>query len=263
MDTSPPTPPEDFYTHNADLYGALIRPVLTPLNSALAGLLDETLTETATRHPALDLGSGIGTALPVLAARADRLYAVEPSAAMRAGLMAVVATDDDLAARTTVLGGTLDQVAHLLPATLGTVTALNVIGHLDDDALAGFWELLASSLAPGAPVIISLQGPLDGTPVPWTDFGASRIGDLTYRTEGRAEPQEETGDRRARGARMMCWTMRWTTSTSDGEVLETRQATTTWRLRTPEDLTARAADAGCEPGPSRPDLLLYSYIRSR
>ena len=249
--------PEDFYLHNADIYGALVRPFAAPVSTALTEIL--AATRGGDRH-ALDLGSGIGTALPALATRSTRLYAVEPSAAMRAGLMAIVAADDALAARTTVLGGTLDRVAHLIPTTLGAVTALNVIGHLDDEALAGFWELIASRLAPGAPVIISLQGPLDGAPVPWTDFGTSRVGDLTYRTEGRAEPQAGTGDR---GARTMRWTMRWTTATSDGEILETRQATTTWRLRTPQDLAAWAADAGCEPGPGRPDLLLHSYIRTR
>ncbi|MBO3724173.1 class I SAM-dependent methyltransferase [Actinomyces bowdenii] len=255
--------PHDFYTGNADIYGALTRPFTPPINAALSRIL---ASAQGGEEPALDLGAGIGTALPALATGHRRLYAVEPSAAMRAGLMATVAASEELAERTTVLAGTLDQVAHLLPRRLGAITALNVIGHLDDDALAGFWELVGSRLVPGAPVIIALQGPLDGAALPWTDFGTTRIGDLAYRTEGRADAARD-------GA--VSWTMRWTISAcarpedgagtgadEAGEVLETREATTSWRIRTPEELAAQAATAGCRPGPSRPDLLLYSYIRS-
>ncbi|MBF0697400.1 class I SAM-dependent methyltransferase [Actinomyces bowdenii] len=256
--------PHDFYTSNADIYGALARAFTPSINAALGEIL---AAARAGDEPALDLGAGIGTALPALATGRRRLYAVEPSAAMRAGLMAAIAANDELAERTTVLAGTLDQVARLLPRRLGAITALNVIGHLDDEALAGFWELVGERLMPGAPVIIALQGPLDGAALPWTDFGTTRIGDLAYRTEGRAEAAQDG---------VVTWTMRWTITAAahpdedsddgaggGGEVLQTREATTSWRIRTPEELAAQAATAGCRPGPARPDLLLYSYIRNR
>ena len=249
----------DIYSVAADIYPTVAAPQTEAMGAALAELLAGPrpgplggAPEAAADSPVLDLGSGTGGALPYLARLGSGpLYAVEPSAAMRAGLMATVCAVPGLAERTTVLGGALDDVEPLLPDRLGAVTALNMLGHLDEAAEDRFWGLVRERLVPGGAVVIALHVPLEPAPVPWTDFGTTAVGDLRYRTEGRADPEG--------GA--MAWTMRWTISTADGAVLETRTAHLSWRVLTPDHLRERAAGALCEPGPARDDLLLHSFRR--
>lgn len=246
-----PAPPSDLYSANADIYAALALPYVEAMSAALIEILGRDGGPPA-GLPILDLGSGTGSLLPGLATLgAHPLYAVEPHPAMRAGLMATVCAAPGLAPRVTVLPGTLDDAAPLLPSRLGAITALNMLGHLDEAAQDRFWGFAGERLPPGGVLAIALQGPLEPIEVPWTDFGQSAVGGLRYGTEGRAEPDGET----------MRWTMRWTVRTAAGEVLQERTARTAWRILSPEGLRDQAARVGLEPGPARDDLLLLSFIR--
>ena len=243
--------PRDLYTSNADIYAALALPYVETMGPALAEILGGEDRAPA-GMPILDLGSGTGALLPRLAALGSHpLYAVEPHPAMRAGLMATVCATPGLAARATILPGTLDDAAPLLPPRLGAIVALNMLGHLDEAAYERFWAFAGERLVPGGVVVIALQGPLGPAAVPWTDFGESAVGGLRYSTAGTAEPDGES----------MRWTMRWTVRTASGDVVEERTASTAWTIITPERLRDSATRAGLEPGPDRDDLLLFSFTR--
>ena len=244
-------PGPDLYSINGDIYGAVVRPTRRAAQAALADVIAGTrLSDLAM----VDVGAGIGTALPALAAAGSGpLYAVEPSSHMRAGLMAVVASSDVLAPRTTVLGGTLDTVAHLIPDTLGLVVCLNAIGHFDEAGVQGFWDFVGQRLAPGGRVVIGLQPPDAPVTIDWTDFGAATIGDLVYRTRGRADPIDH---------RRVAWTMRWTISASDGTTLEEREGVSAWATMGPADLERAARSAGLTPGPSSAEWMLHSYAKT-
>ena len=241
---------EDFYGDNADLYGALVAPWVDATSEALAEILRAGRPGS---HPILDVGSGIGTAIPTLAnAGTGPLYAVEPSRWMRVGLMAVVAADPVLRKRTTVLPGVLEEVADRVPQPWGAIVTINALGHFGEAGRAAFWALAGERLAPGGQVVIGLQPPAEPVEIGWTDFGSSVVGDLTYSTSGRADPVGEWA---------VVWTMRWVVAGPDGEVLEERMGKARWDAVGPEDLAAAAATAGLRPGPSRPDQLLYSFLR--
>lgn len=247
----PPGLPDDLYSANADIHAALVLPYVEAMGPALTEILGGD-DGAPPGLPILDLGSGTGALLPCLAALGDHpLHAVEPHPAMRAGLMATVCALPGLARRATVLPGTLDDAAPLLPSRLGAVVALNMLGHLDEAEEERLWDFTGERLAPGGVVVISLQGPLEPVEVPWTDFGQSAVGGLRYGTEGRAELDGDS----------MRWTMRWTVRTAAGDVIDERAARTSWRILTPEHLRARAARVGLEPGPVRDDLLLLSFVR--
>lgn len=242
--------PADFYIHNADLYAALVLPTAEPYRNTLAGVLAGV---DPGAEAVIDVGAGVGTMLDLLAARFPNspLVAVEPSAAMRAGLMTLVALRPDLRARVTVVPGRLGSVLPLLPASWGLVILLNTIGHLAVDERRHLWRHLAERLVPGGAAVVGLQHPPTPAFIPWTDFGEARVGTFSYRTEGCAEPA---------GPEEISWTMRWTVRSSTGAVLDSRQATTSWRTVSPEQLTAEAADAGLRPAAADQSWGLYVLV---
>jgi hypothetical protein len=68
------------------------------------------------------------------------IYAIEPSMPMRVGLMTRVALDDRLAAATTILPGTLTQMADWAPRRWGALVIPNALGHLSLDAERHLWD---------------------------------------------------------------------------------------------------------------------------
>ncbi len=107
----------------------------TPVTEALRGAVgDGTL---------LDVGAGTGLGTEVLATAvpdAD-VFAVEPSPVLRAVLLSRMAARPDLRRRVTVVAA--DALGADLPARLGAVLAMNMIGHLDPDGRRTFLRRVA------------------------------------------------------------------------------------------------------------------------
>lgn len=220
-----------FYETNADIYAAVSQPSLAGQLKAIREVVDEPIDGVL-----VEVGAGVGTALTTLADMStDAMFAVEPSTSMRVGLMTTVAGNETLRRRVTILPGTLRQVADRLPDRLGGIVALNVLGHFESGELEAFWRLAAGRLVPGGQLVVGLQPPFEPVEIPWTDFGESRVGNLTYRTAGMASVTADD---------VATWTMRWTIHDESGVELERRQASTRWAVVGPRQVHDAAVEVG-------------------
>lgn len=242
--------PDDFYADNAEWYAALVSSWQEETNAALRALLGS-----LDGGDAIDLGSGVGLCLPLLRSLgAERLFAVEPSRSMRAGLMTTIARDSDLMKRTTVIPASLPQALDLLSERWSVVVMLNAIGHLDDDSRVRLWKALGNRLAPGARFVVSMQPPETVTTIPWTDFGIVQVGQHQLRTRGRAKPLNHS---------RVEWTMEWTLQDAAGDILETRSATHPWRALSRGDLAAEAAACDLTIVDAATDGHIFAFAQRR
>lgn len=180
----------------------------------------------------LGAGTGLGTVAIAHAVPDVEIVAVEPSASLRAVLLARLVDDPLLARRVTVLDATVQEAD--LPERFGGLVAMNMIGHLDSAARHDLWALLARRLVPGAPAIVNLQPPDEPTAVPETDFAAIEVGHRVYEGSGRAEPRDE---------RSVTWHMRYRTS-ERGVLLGERVVEYAWWTLSPPQLREEVAEQG-------------------
>jgi SAM-dependent methyltransferase len=185
-------------------------------------------------------GTGLGTEVLALAVPDGDVMAVEPSPVLRAVLLSRVAARPDLRHRVTVVAG--DALGVDLPARLGAVLAMNMIGHLDPDGRRVFLRRVAERLVPGAPLVLNLQPPAEPTPIPFSVFGAVPVGRHTYEGGGSAEPS---------GPDSVTWRMRYRVLDADGTALREDHADYRWHVTPAEVLLAELAEAGLvgEVGP--------------
>ncbi|MGP5655756.1 class I SAM-dependent methyltransferase [Candidatus Corynebacterium faecigallinarum] len=239
---------EDFYSANAEWYAALVAPWQESTAQALHALIGPVLG-----GDVVDIASGTGSALPVLRdLGAQRLFAVEPSRAMRASLMATVAGDPDLMRRTTIIPAPFPQASSDLPDRWAAAVMFNAIGHLADAERTILWRTLDERLVSGGRFVVSLQPPAEVTEIPWTDFGEIAVGEHSIRTRGHAEPIDETHVR---------WTMEWVLSDAGGTVLTTRTAQHPWRVLSRQILAEEAAQQGFDIVESAPDEPILAVQR--
>lgn len=237
---------EDFYLDNAEWYAALASPGLPTTHAAVGHLLG-----LVAGGDLVELGAGTGACLPVLQeAGADRLFAVEPSGAMRVGLMATVARDVALMERTTIISTGIPEALAELPPRWNGAVMLNAIGHLDDDARNTLWRALQARLEPTARFILTLQAPESPRPIPWTDFGTVGIGQRALQTRGRADPID---------ADHVAWTMEWSLIDADGGLLERRSAVARWRTLAPADLITEASSHDLTLVDTAPEIGAYTF----
>ena len=225
---------DDGYAANSEWYAALVASWQDHNDSVVGSLLGR-----IEGGAIVDIASGVGTGLPLLRRLgAERLFAVEPSASMRAGLMTTVAADPDLMARTTVIASPLPQALNELPDHWSAVVMLNAIGHLDDVTRTALWAATSDRLRAGGRFVISLQPPDAVTTIPWTDFGPVQIGERRVATRGQAEPVDDAH---------VVWTMEWTLTDAVGEVLDQRRASHPWRVLSRAQIGDEAAEYGLSP----------------
>ncbi|RLK23868.1 methyltransferase family protein [Micromonospora sp. M71_S20] len=190
----------------------------------------------------LDVGAGTGLGTEVLAAATPEadVVAVEPSPVLRAVLLSRMTARPDLRQRVTVVAA--DALGAVLPARLGAVLAMNMIGHLDPDGRRTFLRRVAERLAPGAPLVLNLQPPAEPKPVPFSVFGAVPVGRHTYEGGGSAEPS---------GPDTVTWRMRYRVLDADGTPLREDHAAYRWHVTPARGLIAELTEAGltAEVGP--------------
>lgn len=184
--------------------------------------------------PVLDIGAGtgLGTVLIADTVRGAQVLAVEPSRAMRVGLVTRLMSRPDLHNRVTVLPTDLGGLDW--PEQLSGFVAMAMLGHLDPMARLGLWRELAAHLAPGAPALVLLQPPGRPQTVPATRHSRVRLGRHDYEGWAAAEPV---------GPRTLRWTMSYRVL-RDGELLDEQQWSSDFYTVDEADVRTEAGDAG-------------------
>lgn len=112
---------------------------------------------------------------------------------------------------------------------------MNMIGHLEPAERNALWRRLGERLAPGAPLVVSLQEPYDeARVVPRMRVAELAVGDRRYECYGSAEP---TGPESVR------WSMEYRTLDGD-TVLTDSMATFDWWVVTPGSVLAGFEEVG-------------------
>ena len=168
--------------------------------------------------PIVDVGAGggHGTAIIANTVQGAAVLAVEPSLALRSVLLARV-NADPRPAQVTVLAE--DLLNAQLPARLGAVVAMNVLGHFDSDQRKRIWTLLDERLAPGGVMVPNLQPPTTPAAVPETHGSTVCIGRRRYEGWARAEPA---------GTTQLTWHMTYRTYHDDTLVDEVKVSYAWW-----------------------------------
>lgn len=227
----------DLFSRGA--WEALREPVL----AALAGAAPDA-------GPVVDLGagSGLGTRLIADAVPGAHIVAVEPSAMQRAALFARI---DDLHDRVTVVAAGAEDVA--LPDRVGAVVAVNMIGHLDPDSRRALWRRVADRLAPGAPLVVSLQPPVEPVEIPEMEFVTVRVGGNAYVGSGAAQPA---------GPDSVTWRMRYRVLDGSGRLVRETTAEYRWYVLSPAALVAELSAVGFDAAVGPLDVVRAVATRS-
>jgi SAM-dependent methyltransferase len=224
----------DPYALSAEFYEVLAREQRQPVLEALRAVLGSL---EATTGPVVDLGAGTGMATLVIAdALPDaELVAIEPSPAMRTALLTRLAERPQLRQRVTVLPWGFPGAEAELPDRLRAVVGLAMLGHLDPNARARLWRLLAERLEPGGVAVFELQAPPRPQIIPETTYTRTRLGALEYEGSFAAQPS---------GPLTMDWTMRWRIYRGERLLQEHAGQHTQWWTISEADVAAEAGGAG-------------------
>jgi hypothetical protein len=230
------------YDHSAQYLHLLSAPMWGPLRARLADVLSG-VDPAAGTVLELGPGSGIGTEVVLDTVPDAPVLAAEPSAALRAVLLARLAGRPD-AARLSVYPGSATEVP--LPDRLAAVVGLHMAGHLSPAQRRTLWPALAERLAAGAPVVFNVQPPDTAVAVPeFPPFGVT-VGRFTYQGTGSAEPT---------GPDSLRWRMRY--ATLDGDtVLDEATAEYDWWVMSADGLAAELTAAGLDVESTDDDLVV-------
>ena len=185
--------------------------------------------------PILDLGAGTGLlAAAAVHATGRRLWAYEPSAAMRAVLFSRVVDDERLRPLVTVWPQ--DALHAQLPPKAAAVLLCGVLGHLDEDGQDRLWRRLRPRLDPETPVLVELAGLSAPERVESVELAAARLGRQRYRWSWGAQPD---------GPRSVRMTSTWTVEDQDGPVRDC-VSRHRWRTQSLADVAEIARRHGVE-----------------
>jgi hypothetical protein len=188
-------------------------------------------------------GTGLGTDVLLDTVHAAPLLVAEPSAHLRAVLLARLSARPDTD-RVTVFPGGAAQLP--LPERIAAATGMHMIGHLTPDERRALFAALIPRLAPGAPVVFNVQPPETAIEVPeFPPFGVT-VGQLRYEGTGRAIP---TGTDRLR------WTMTYRTLDGDTEIARAVTAYDWWTVSA-ATLAAELTQAGAATVRIEDDLVI-------
>lgn len=172
--------------------------------------------------PIVDVGSGTGVGLHHLrqAALGARLFAVEPSKAMRVALHARLAADAELRRATTVFPAKFGDAR--LPERAAAIVVNAALGHLSDAERDRLWRYAAERLPEGAPTVIGVLPPERPTVVPLVRYHAVQVGEHVYEGWQSGEPIDE---------RWMSWTLIYKVidRCGEGDVIAEHRVTAPWR----------------------------------
>jgi SAM-dependent methyltransferase len=240
----------DPYERSAEYLDLMMAGAWDALAPALTGLLREVKAGVG---PVVDLGAGTGRGVVAVCAALPGdgpVLAVEPSAAMRAVLLARVHDAAELRGRVTVLP---EDAAHAaLPDGLRAIVALNMLGHLPPPERRTLWQSAAQRLAPGGALIVNVTPPVRPERVPRTRMASATVGALHYEGWASAEPS---------GDDEVTWRMDYRVL-RDGLPVSEVTVDYRWWVVSESELAEEAAEAGLAMRPTgEPGLGLHLLTR--
>ncbi|MEW9554028.1 trans-aconitate 2-methyltransferase [Nonomuraea sp. NPDC050783] len=143
----------------------------------------------------LEVGAGTGLITTSLADWTPaEIFALEPSAGMRAVLMSRLLARPELLKRVTVLPG--DALSVSLPEPAEAIVMINVLYALDHDYRKRLWPVLASQVEPGGLLVFTWRGG-SLAPRPLEELEAHQVGRHRYTMSMEVmEPRDEETLRR-------------------------------------------------------------------
>ena len=231
------------YAVTAQYYDAIAAAHRDAVNPHIAAAL--TGLETA-RHPIVDIGAGTGLTTQVIADTlpAARILAIEPDAAMRAGLMVRVCSSADLRRRVSILpAGALEAP---LPERISAAVAGASLEHFSPTQRRQLWALLAERLSPGGRAVVEIQCPLSQD-LPETFTAGAAVGELSYECWACAERIDDLRQR---------WRMTYVTL-SEGVELERQIANFVCWVASAEQVLAEAGACGLSGHERQGLVVLY------
>lgn len=236
--------PDDPYSDVAEFYDLVGAEVWRRKAPLLGAALSSARPD---QGPILDIGAGTGLSTAAIAAALPHasIIAAEPCTPMRIALSSRVATDADLSRRVTVVADSAPEIN--LPAHLGAVCCLGVVGHLSPEQRTSLWAEIAPRLSTGAPLVIEL---LEETAPPArrpTRVGRAQAGEQIYEVWSSPETTLDDGVRR--------WTFTYRVL-RDGVRRREVTAPMSWTPVTLDDLTRELSPHGLLARRIGPDLIV-------
>jgi SAM-dependent methyltransferase len=134
---------------------------------------------TGIRRSVLEIGAGTGLITTSLAEWTPaEIFALEPSAGMRALLLSRLSSRPELLKRVTVLP--CDALSVDLDEPVEAVIMINVMYALEPDYRKRLWPVLADQLAPAGLLVFTWRAGGPPTPSPLQEMDSRRVGRHTY-----------------------------------------------------------------------------------
>jgi SAM-dependent methyltransferase len=131
------------------------------------------------RRSILEIGAGTGLITTMLADWTPaEIFALEPSAGMRAVLLSRLTSRPELLSRVTVLPCEAHSVD--LGEPVEAMVMINVMYALEPDYRKRLWPVLAAQLAPGGLLVFTWRAGGPPAPRPLRELGSRRVGRHTY-----------------------------------------------------------------------------------
>jgi len=131
------------------------------------------------RRSVLEIGAGTGLITTALADwTSAEIFALEPSAGMRAVLLSRLSSHPELLKRVTVLP--CDALSVDLGEQVEAMVMINVMYALEPDYRKRLWPVLAAQLAPGGLLVFTWRAGGPPTPRPLQEMVSRQVGRHTY-----------------------------------------------------------------------------------
>jgi SAM-dependent methyltransferase len=180
----------------------------------------------------LDIGAGTGRIALAIAEQGNRVYCVEPSAAMRAVLLAKLATSTALRDRVTVVPGAAPVFD--LPGRFDYAYLAGVMQYLPGENRPLLFDTVVRHLRHGATLALDMIGGAPGSGWPTELVGDIAVGESTYALHCEATPV---------GLSALRMTLDYST-TLDGRLLSATRVERVRHFHSPQDTVDDLEAAG-------------------
>jgi SAM-dependent methyltransferase len=221
----------DHYVQSAEVYDILSAQHWQSREESVRSILKSLKTPSGI---IADIGSGTGNGIRLIAETLPeaKIYAIEPSASMRVGLMTKILLDPDLCRRVTVSATSAEELKF--PATISAALVCGCIGYLDKEDRFALWNKLAECLSLDGIILADVMQIDRPQTVPPIKAATTDVGDDRYEIWVSGAPGESD---------LMLWDMRCDVLRKD-EIIRSFHVSREWHTFGIEHLIDEAAQCG-------------------